>query len=197
MRARRPELRDFVCHEFFGDVRPLFGEHHFVRDGDLAPVPWVKRDQLAHAPRVGVEHARESAAGHDHRTSKHGPAAEPSIVRGRAFQPPRLELAIDEDLRSFLFRSVRECLINAIKHAQAKSVRVSMVSSGQEARILIEDDGVGMNLDETRSRSGFGLFSIQERLQVLGGSLKIDSARGSGTRVFIRVPVHNDDEVES
>ncbi len=91
-----------------------------------------------------------------------------------------------EDVRILLFQSVRELLINIIKHAQAHEVTVDIVRVDGSIRISVADDGVGFDAADTLAESsasrGFGLFSIRERLDFIGGSLVIDSQRGRGSR---------------
>ena len=67
---------------------------------------------------------------------------------------------LNEDLRSFLFRAIRECVINAIKHAQAKKVIVLLNQDKNVIKFRIEDDGAGMKAESERSRRdlGFTLF---------------------------------------
>ena len=95
---------------------------------------------------------------------------------------------LNEDLRSFLFRAIRECVINAIKHAQAKKVIVLLNQDKNVIKFRIEDDGAGMKAESERSRKGFGLYAIQERLRLLGGTFTIDSVLGEGTKICISIP---------
>jgi len=94
----------------------------------------------------------------------------------------------DERCRVILFRSIRELLINAAKHAGATHVRVRLHTEASELLVAVEDDGVGMEQASVPER-GSGLFSIQERVSHVGGSMQIDSARGQGTKVQLRVPL--------
>ena len=100
----------------------------------------------------------------------------------------------DLDIRILLFQSVRELLFNVLKHAGVRSARVAMSPQGQKmVRIVVSDDGVGFDpkqrLAETTSEGGFGIFSIRERLEMMGGQMEIDSAPGQGTRVVLLAPV--------
>jgi signal transduction histidine kinase len=104
------------------------------------------------------------------------------------FEDDGREKAADDRLRVVFFRSVRELLINAAKHAAAGHVRVRLAREGDLLCALVEDDGVGMSPDRVRSK-GSGLFSIRERLSVLGGSVEIESAPGRGTRIRLRAPL--------
>jgi PAS domain S-box-containing protein len=100
---------------------------------------------------------------------------------------------LDENVRALLFRNVRELLTNVIKHARATTVSVRLQENGSEFQILIEDDGIGFDHDElkeqSKSTSGFGLFSVQERMTDLGGRFDILSAPGKGCRVELVVPM--------
>jgi len=100
---------------------------------------------------------------------------------------------LSEDLRGLLFRSVREILTNTVKHAQAKHVKVSIKRADHLLHINILDDGVGFDsaqieLQATRE-GGFGLFSIRERLDQLGGELKIVSSPDQGCSITMVVPL--------
>jgi PAS domain S-box-containing protein len=101
--------------------------------------------------------------------------------------------ALSEDLAAFCFRAVQELLINVVKHARAKTATVSTGKYGDKVRIIVADDGVGSVSDDISAnvdrRTGFGLFSISERLRHLGGSFEIHSAPGQGTRVTLLAPL--------
>ena len=91
-----------------------------------------------------------------------------------------------EDVRVLLYQSVRELLINIIKHAQADAVTVEIARLDDSVRITVADDGVGFDVadvlaDPSRDQ-GFGLFNIKERLDFIGGRLDIESQPGQGSR---------------
>ena len=96
----------------------------------------------------------------------------------------------DEKTRVIFFRSIRELLINAAKHAGARRVHVCLKREENHLNAAVEDDGVGMepNMADVK---GSGLFSIQERLSHVGGSMHIESAPGKGTKVHLRAPLTN------
>jgi len=100
---------------------------------------------------------------------------------------------LDDDIRVILFRKVRELLFNIAKHASAQNVTVSMIRENNNIRIEIADDGVGFDVatlgNNMGKNKGFGLFSIRERLDFLGGKLEIDSRLGEGTRVVLVAPL--------
>ena len=99
---------------------------------------------------------------------------------------------LDDDMRAILFRCTRELLTNVVKHAQARQVTVRLERAGTLVRIVVEDDGIGFDADaipETMEREGgFGLFSIQERMADLGGSLEIRSRPGQGCTAILTAP---------
>ncbi len=111
----------------------------------------------------------------------------------------RLEKPLRDDLRVTLYRSVRELIMNAVKHARASVLKVSVSRFGEDIRILVEDDGVGFDNAALEIRppagAGFGLFSIRERLGCLGGQIAIDSKPGQGTRITLSVPLSPEDKV--
>ncbi len=107
---------------------------------------------------------------------------------------------LDDDIRVLLFRNVRELLINVVKHAQANKVRVSIRKVKDNIRVSVEDDGVGFDPVEVTSmatkRAEFGLFSIRERLEQLGGLIEIDSKRRHGSKITMTAPLKNGDEAD-
>ena len=98
---------------------------------------------------------------------------------------------MDTNIRALVFRAVHELLFNVVKHANAKSVKVSVIRQERELKISVEDDGIGLpvgGLNEKPDSSGFGLFSIRERLSHLDGHLTILSGSKQGTLVEINIP---------
>jgi two-component system CheB/CheR fusion protein len=98
---------------------------------------------------------------------------------------------IDDQVRFILFRSARELLINVAKHAEVSDARVRVGSVGGFVVLEIEDSGKGFpaTAEFFQRRSGFGLFSLRERLRYIGGEVIIRSTQGLGTTVTLRAPV--------
>ena len=99
------------------------------------------------------------------------------------------------ELKSLLYRSVRELLINAAKHAQASTIQIDLWRSDDSVRIVVQDDGTGFDVSRLDSagdsrRAAFGLFSIRERLEYVGGAFTIQSWQGRGTTVTLVAPLH-------
>src|ERR1700676_584491 len=91
-----------------------------------------------------------------------------------------------------LYRIVQESLTNAAKHSKASRVWIRIGRKNRLFYCSIEDDGVGFDVRAVQSdakRRGLGLIGMQERLNGIGGTLSIDSARGRGTRLLIQLPM--------
>jgi len=86
-------------------------------------------------------------------------------------------------------------LVNVVKHAHASKVKVSILKVDSNIHIIVEDNGVGFNVTDIATIStetgGFGLFSIRERLEQLGGRLVIESKLNCGVRVTMIAPLRN------
>lgn len=91
-------------------------------------------------------------------------------------------------VRSFLFQAVRELLFNVVKHARVRKAQVELRPVDAGTLLLqVQDRGVGFDPGQIQPAS-FGLFSIRERVDFLGGQVKIQSAAGKGTRIGITMP---------
>ena len=91
-----------------------------------------------------------------------------------------------------IFRIVEECINNAVKHSQATKICLSLKKLNEEKCIIIvSDDGKGFDIEKIVSEKDkhFGLKILQERVELLSASLKIDSKPGSGTLIRVCVPV--------
>jgi PAS domain S-box-containing protein len=100
---------------------------------------------------------------------------------------------LDENFRIVLFSAVRELLFNVVKHAGASHAQVLMRRDADALRIIIEDDGVGFDVHALQNprepARGFGLFNIRERVEYLGGRVKIRSETRHGTRITLIAPL--------
>jgi signal transduction histidine kinase len=94
------------------------------------------------------------------------------------------------DLEHELFRIVQEAVTNAVRHADASSLSVTLELGRAGVVLTVRDDGVGFDPDARSIRSRrLGLTSMRERAKALGGTLTIESSRGSGTTLRAEVPV--------
>lgn len=101
---------------------------------------------------------------------------------------------LTDDARILLFLAVRELLVNVAKHAQARHAKVVIAKAEGWLRIQVEDDGVGFDVAKSRA-AGFGLFSIRERLEHIGGHLRVKSKPGHGTMVALAIPLIPEDKM--
>ena len=99
--------------------------------------------------------------------------------------------SLPEDQAVLLFQSVRELLMNVSKHAGTDQATVTLSKAeGEVLRIVVEDRGQGFDVTAgDRPTAQFGLFSIRERMQVMGGTLETDSAPGRGTKAVLSLPL--------
>jgi signal transduction histidine kinase len=94
--------------------------------------------------------------------------------------PPAVETA--------LYRIVQEALTNVIKHSRASRVSVLLRRKPDTVAAVIEDDGQGFDVDETRD-GGLGLIGMRERIELIDGRLAVESSSSGGTSVVAEVPV--------
>jgi PAS domain S-box-containing protein len=99
---------------------------------------------------------------------------------------------LDGNISVLLFRATRELLFNVAFHSNASDAIVSFSEDDQNVYIQVEDNGIGFDLAKIDGKiselSGFGLFSIRERINHLGGRVEIESKPGEGTNVTIISP---------
>lgn len=92
-----------------------------------------------------------------------------------------------------LFRGVQEILSNVLKHAQAKYIKVSLQFTPAQFSLTVQDDGKGFDyeavLGREMSKSGAGLRNIQRRTAMLGGTCKIETEIGKGSKIHLYLPI--------
>jgi len=159
------ELAD-VCDEGYGDARGAIL--------DLRESSRVGRDLLdslrayldKYSSQCGIATSLQANLGHD------------------LMLPPRNEIQI--------IRVVQEALANVRKHSGARAATVGITAAGGTVTFVVEDDGCGFDAadaaDGPSDGSEFGLHSMCERMELIGGTLLIDSASGRGTRVVAELP---------
>ncbi|MCP8968680.1 sensor histidine kinase [Ectobacillus ponti] len=105
----------------------------------------------------------------------------------------RLEWLVDpvqlnRGVEDHLFRILQEALSNTLRHAKAKKMEVRLRAVGGQVILKVLDDGVGFQVEQ-RKAGAYGLQSIQERVQEIGGTWKIISFPGKGTQLEVKVPM--------
>jgi PAS domain S-box-containing protein len=97
------------------------------------------------------------------------------------------------DQQIIIYRILQEALHNIHKHARARAVRLTVSKCPREVRIEIRDDGRGFDIDQALNQyvadRGLGLAALEERSHMLGGDLRMTSAKGRGTCVRLTIPI--------
>ena len=98
---------------------------------------------------------------------------------------------LDPVVETAVYRIVQEALTNVARHARATQASIRLQRRGDVLRCRVEDDGAGFDPDATHGpgRRGLGLLGARERLDALGGSLRVRSAPGQGARISIAIPL--------
>jgi len=103
-----------------------------------------------------------------------------------------LQDRLPRNVETAVYRIVQEALTNASRHSGARSMKIRLERVGSTLRCAIADDGGGFDVSAvlaSQPRKGLGLLGIQERLNAIGGTLKIRSALGKGTELLIQIPL--------
>jgi PAS domain S-box-containing protein len=99
------------------------------------------------------------------------------------------KIHLSGEIQNELFRIGQEALTNVVKHAQAKSVWITLVSQARRVSLSIKDDGIGFATAKPQDQDhGFGMRTMRERAQGIGGRLRVESRPGSGTTIRVEVP---------
>ena len=99
------------------------------------------------------------------------------------------ERRLDSNYEVAIFRLIQEALQNALNHAEANNISVSIEMVPNQINLLIKDDGIGFEEDEEKEKEdSFGLVGMRERVELLDGKLSIISQKGQGTTVRINLP---------
>jgi signal transduction histidine kinase len=95
---------------------------------------------------------------------------------------------LPSDVSLCLFRVTEESLTNIAKHSQASSAHVHLRGATDGLHLTIQDTGVGFDPADLDTRAGLGFVSMRERLRVVHGTVRVDSAPSRGTRIDITIP---------
>jgi signal transduction histidine kinase len=99
-----------------------------------------------------------------------------------------LELDLDPDLSTAVFRIFQETLTNVARHAEATKVRVELTEEATGLVLIVEDNGRGITEHQISAAKSLGLLGMQERARSWGGDVTFRAAQGQGTTVTVRVP---------
>ena len=100
---------------------------------------------------------------------------------------------LERDISALLFQATNELLVNVVKHAGVEECQLRVEKEGDWVRVTVSDEGAGFDPSDMgparRLEGGFGLFSIKERMNGIGGRLEIESAPGEGSRLSLLAPL--------
>lgn len=110
------------------------------------------------------------------------------IIGAERRLPPSIEVTV--------FRVVQEALNNIHKHAQTKRAKFKIEFQQTYINLIIQDRGVGFNLEEvmtmSKERENYGLLSLQERTELIGGEFKLITSPGGGTKISSKIPLREE-----
>lgn len=98
------------------------------------------------------------------------------------------EVDVPPPIALLLYHNAREGVMNALKHARAENIWVSVYQEGDEVEMVLRDDGVGFDVAAPGPEGHYGMTMMKERARVGGGSCKVSSVRGEGTTITVRFP---------
>jgi two-component system, NarL family, sensor kinase len=101
-----------------------------------------------------------------------------------AGEPRPLPLRVEAGL----YRIAQEALSNAVRHASARRAGLQLTLEPERARLLIDDDGRGFDPDRV-PKHHYGLLGLRERARMLGGTMRLETSPGAGTRITIELPL--------
>ena len=96
---------------------------------------------------------------------------------------------LEENIEIQLYQSLQELLTNCIRHAEATSLSLQLIRDQDELTLMVEDNGVGFDINEVLTYSGQGLTNVKHRIEGIGGEVSFDSGKGGGTTVSIILPI--------
>ncbi|WP_226576764.1 sensor histidine kinase [Halobacillus litoralis] len=97
---------------------------------------------------------------------------------------------LTETMEEQLFRIMQEALSNILRHANASEVKVEVSEAGEEVYLHVSDNGNGFDTEEKKgSKTSYGLKTMKERCEEIGGTYSLRSRKGEGTHIDLRVPI--------
>ncbi len=188
-------IHDEICQELTGITFMLAAAARRIGPEVTANVPELERagTQVAHV----IDHLRSVARGLHPVVLRDLGLAESLRTLAQTMSSPRLAIHVDvpetlppmgADLALAVYRIAQEAVLNAIRHAETHAVRVAVHADADSIRLVVADDGRGFDTRGIAPRS-LGLLGMEQRAMAVGGSVEVDSAPGSGTRVRFTCPL--------
>ena len=192
------EIHDGLAQSFTGIIMQLGAAEEHMGCARRTPLPDILARVRALA-RDGLAEARRSVLALKPDQGRVGglelalrQLAERSTITGRVtctFDGGIAAAGPAPELQHDLLRIAQEAVINAVRHAHSKSIRIVLIEESEDWILMVIDDGQGMdNVPELYAQQGFGLANMRERAETIGGHFEIQSRVGLGTQVIVRLP---------
>lgn len=111
-----------------------------------------------------------------------------------SFEPK--EIIVDQDLSTAVFRILQEALTNVARHAEATEVKVNLKLKDGKIILEVKDNGKGIIEKQISDPKSFGLLGIKERVNFLGGHIKINGIRNKGTTITVSIPLRKKERLD-
>lgn len=161
------------------------GQELFDKTNELIEEAYQKVRGIAHAKNAGVIGSEGLVPAVQNIAKK---MAIPSKLKVQVV-PFGMTKRFENAMEVNLFRMIQEILTNAIKHAEASEITVSLTQDEDSINIIIEDNGKGFNAKNIAKKEGMGLNNITKKVEQLNGTFNIDSFEGKGTTILIDIPL--------
>lgn len=100
------------------------------------------------------------------------------------------EVIINKEKEIHVFRILQEIISNALKHANAKNIYISLHEKNSNLEVTVKDDGIGFDIEKTKEeRCGLGLKLLESRIEILNGQMSFESLPNKGTSYFFKAPL--------
>jgi len=161
------------------------GQELFDKTNELIEEAYQKVRGMAHAKNAGVIGSEGLVPAVQNIAKK---IAIPGKLKVQVI-PFGMTKRFENAMEVNLFRMIQEILTNAIKHAEATEITVSLTQDEDSINIIIEDNGKGFNPKSITKKEGMGLNNITKKVEQLNGTFNIDSFEGKGTTILIDIPL--------
>ncbi|MGA8853633.1 MAG: sensor histidine kinase, partial [Christiangramia sp.] len=152
---------------------------------DLIDEAYQQVRTIAHAKNAGV-HAQEGLLPAVKNFASKVSASNKLVIE---VEDSGMDDRLENSMEIMIFRIIQELITNVIKHAEASEATIHLTHYGDAINILVEDDGKGFVVDDVKPKEGMGIYSIQKRVENLGGTVDFESIMNKGTSVVINMPL--------
>jgi len=171
--------------KFNKDKKKLDQEALFNKTENLIDEAYLKVRRIAHAKNAGVIASQGLLSSIQMMAEKISSADTISIEVVHYGLEKRLENSLEIDV----FRIIQELITNTMKHANAPNATINLSQYDNTLTIIVEDNGIGFDIEKVDLTKSMGLHAIQTRITHLKGTLDIDSTLNKGTSIILNIPI--------